>query len=188
MTREDPGTRDDSGPETSRQPGPEPGENVLDVGPEGAGVRHEQPVTAPGEPSAAPAPETAASETQTGGVRTADAKKVYCVRCGTEMRADDRFCRNCGWDTRYLNAPLPQPPPRAPLPPNTSDRNRLTTLLLCVLLGWLGVHRFYVGKTGTGILWLLTLGLLGIGMIFDLVMIATGEFKDAEGRPILRWE
>lgn len=69
-----------------------------------------------------------------------------------------------------------------------SDRNRLVTLLLCIFLGGLGIHRFYAGKTGTGILYLLTGGLLGIGVIYDIIIIATGSFRDSEDKLILNWE
>lgn len=71
---------------------------------------------------------------------------------------------------------------------NVSDKSRLVTLLLCFFLGALGVHRFYVGKTGTGILWLLTLGCFTIGAFVDFIMIATGSFTDSQGRVVKRWE
>lgn len=67
-----------------------------------------------------------------------------------------------------------------------SDKGFVPALLLCFFLGGLGVHRFYVGKIGTGILMLLTLGGLGIWMIIDFVMIAVGSFTDKEGRPLRR--
>ena len=63
----------------------------------------------------------------------------------------------------------------------TSDKNKTTALLLCIFLGGLGVHRFYVGKTGTGVVWLLTGGILGIGWLIDIIMIAVGKFKDKQG-------
>ena len=62
-----------------------------------------------------------------------------------------------------------------------SDKNFVATLLLCVLLGGLGVHRFYVGKIGTGILQLITMGGLGIWALIDLIIIAIGKFTDKDG-------
>ena len=65
-----------------------------------------------------------------------------------------------------------------------SEKNWLTTLLLCIFLGGLGVHRFYAGKIGTGILQLITVGGCGIWTLIDLIMIITGSFKDKDGNPI----
>ncbi len=64
------------------------------------------------------------------------------------------------------------------------SNKRLVALLLCIFLGGLGVHRFYVGKIGTGILWLLTGGLLGIGALVDLIMIIIGKFTDKAGNTL----
>ena len=68
-----------------------------------------------------------------------------------------------------------------------SQKSRLTTLLLCIFLGGLGIHRFYVGKTGTAILYLFTAGLFGIGALVDLIKIACGSFTDAQGLAITNW-
>ncbi len=65
-----------------------------------------------------------------------------------------------------------------------SAKSKGTTAVLCFFLGWLGLHRFYVGKVGTGIIWLLTLGLFGLGEIVDLIMILCGSFKDKDGAVI----
>ena len=65
-----------------------------------------------------------------------------------------------------------------------SEKGFVPTLLLCLLLGGLGIHRFYVGKIGTGILMIFTFGGLGIWVLIDLIMIAVGSFKDKSGLPI----
>ena len=68
---------------------------------------------------------------------------------------------------------------------NKSEKDWLTTLLLCIFTGGLGIHRFYVGKIGTGLLFLFTLGCFGIGIIIDLIAIVMGKFADAEGNLII---
>lgn len=65
-----------------------------------------------------------------------------------------------------------------------SDKNWLVTLLLCLFVGGIGIHRFYVGKIGTGILQLITLGGCGIWTLIDLIIIVTGNFTDSNGNPI----
>lgn len=75
---------------------------------------------------------------------------------------------------------------RRTIPINKSDKKMVPAALLCFFLGGLGVHRFYVGKIGTGILMIFTLGGLGIWLIIDFVMILTGSFKDKEGKDLDR--
>jgi TM2 domain-containing membrane protein YozV len=65
-----------------------------------------------------------------------------------------------------------------------SEKNFVAALLLCFFLGFLGVHRFYVGKIGTGIIQLLTFGGFGIWVLIDFIMIAIGKFTDKNGLPI----
>ncbi|MCI0415333.1 TM2 domain-containing protein [bacterium] len=62
----------------------------------------------------------------------------------------------------------------------------LTTLLLCIFLGTLGVHRFYTGYTKEGVIQLLTCGGCVVWTIIDLVNIITNKFMDAQGRPLLK--
>jgi len=66
----------------------------------------------------------------------------------------------------------------------TSDKSNTVALLLCFFIGVLGVHRFYVGKVGTGILHLVTLGAFGIWTLVDLVMIILQKFTDGEGNTL----
>ena len=65
-----------------------------------------------------------------------------------------------------------------------SQKDWLTTLLLSLFLGSLGIHRFYVGKTGTGILQLITVGGCGIWTLIDIITIVMGNFKDKDGNYI----
>ncbi|HEX6481479.1 MAG TPA: TM2 domain-containing protein [Ktedonobacteraceae bacterium] len=67
-----------------------------------------------------------------------------------------------------------------------TQKDWLTTLLLCLFLGALGVHRFYTGHTAIGVVQLLTLGGCGVWALIDLIMIITGDFRDASGLPLLR--
>lgn len=69
----------------------------------------------------------------------------------------------------------------------TSRRKILPALLLCLVFGLFGTHRFYVGKVGTGILQMLTLGGLGFWVIFDAILLTLGKFVDAEGAQMRDW-
>ena len=70
------------------------------------------------------------------------------------------------------------------VPAETKDWQ--TTFLLCLFLGGLGVHRYYVGKIGTGILYTLTAGLFGIGFLVDFIKLLCGKFTDKDGNYIQR--
>jgi hypothetical protein len=69
-----------------------------------------------------------------------------------------------------------------------SDRSRGVALALSALLGVFGAHRFYVGKTGTGLLMLCTLGGGGLWYLYDLIVVAGGSFRDSENRLVSRWD
>ena len=80
-------------------------------------------------------------------------------------------------------------PPVQPVYVNTVDNSRshlsrAAAALLCFFFGAFGVHRFYAGKVGTGVLWLFTAGLFGIGAFIDFIIIICGGFTDSDGRKI----
>jgi TM2 domain-containing membrane protein YozV len=68
-----------------------------------------------------------------------------------------------------------------------STRSRTVAAVLCWFLGIIGVHRFYTGKTGSGILMIFTLGGLGIWTLIDFIIILTGGFTDNEGKVLKKW-
>ena len=68
-----------------------------------------------------------------------------------------------------------------------TQKKILPAFLLCFFFGFLGAHRFYVGKIGTGILQILTLGGLGIWALIDFIMIIIGKFTDKEGNALTEW-
>ena len=70
----------------------------------------------------------------------------------------------------------------------TSEKSRGVALALVTLLGIFGGHRFYVGKAGTGILQAATLGGAGIWWLYDLILVASGSFRDMNNRLVTRWD
>ncbi|MGZ8377805.1 MAG: TM2 domain-containing protein [Gemmatirosa sp.] len=99
----------------------------------------------------------------------------YCQSCANLLDVHASLCPRCG---------VPQP--RVAIGPD-SEKRLLIAFVLCFLVGPLGLHRFYVGKTGTGILMILTLGGLGIWVLVDLIMLVTGNFRDADGQRLTEW-
>jgi hypothetical protein len=74
------------------------------------------------------------------------------------------------------------------VPARTSEKSRGVALALAAVLGPFGAHRFYVGKTGTGLLMLCTLGGAGLWYLYDVIVVAGGSFRDADGRLVSRWD
>ena len=69
-----------------------------------------------------------------------------------------------------------------------SDKSRGVALALALVLGVFGGHRFYVGKAGTGILMAATLGGAGLWYLYDVILVASGGFRDADGRRVSEWD
>ncbi len=96
----------------------------------------------------------------------------YCWSCVAETAPNAEICVKCG--VRLASGPAGV----------AGEKDWLVALLLSVLVGTLGVDRFYLGYVGLGVLKLVTLGGCGIWWIVDLVLIATNKLPDAQGRPL----
>jgi len=73
-------------------------------------------------------------------------------------------------------------------PVETSDKSRGVALALAVVLGPFGGHRFYLGRPRSGALMLVTLGGLGIWYLYDVILVASGSFRDGQERLVRRWD
>ncbi|NMD38529.1 MAG: TM2 domain-containing protein [Christensenellaceae bacterium] len=130
-----------------------------------------------------------------------------CPCCGAHIKVDK--CEYCGYVEKKPEPPVkkeviykhiyvnePEPPKvivkevvkEVKYTPETSEKSRLVALLLCLFLGWIGGHRFYVGKIGTGVFYLFSGGFWGIGVFFDFIAILSGNFKDKEGLALSKWQ
>ena len=98
----------------------------------------------------------------------------FCRACGSQMHFSAHACPGCGATQQGQAASL-------------SVKRILPAAILCFFFGVFGVHRFYVGKVGTGILQLFTLGGFGIWALIDFIMIIVGAFRDADGHTINLW-
>lgn len=116
------------------------------------------------------------NNTQTGGqdpdlsvnVEYNDGKK-FCKFCGKRILMDAVVCTYCGRQVELLKSEPEKPVVVSQTVVDANPRNRWISLILCILFGTLGIHRFYEGKFKTGLLWFFTGGLFTIGWLVDLV-------------------
>lgn len=113
-----------------------------------------------------------------------DSNARVCSNCGHNLLVEDSFNEINSKDVKIKN--IPAASQTVEETEEVSNKKWSIVLILCVLLGLIGFHRFYVGKGGTAILMLLTFGGFGIWTLVDLVIIALNEFTDEDGRKIKR--
>lgn len=114
----------------------------------------------------------------------------FCEHCGSVIAKQAVVCPTCGCQVAPLKqeqvpgqqvqvTQVQQPQPIQPVQVVVNNYNgqgrpkdKLTALLLCIFLGEWGIHRFYEGRIGSGILWMFTFGLFGLGWLYDVIRIA----------------
>jgi hypothetical protein len=99
---------------------------------------------------------------------------AFCHNCGAEVGENAVVCVKCGVALNTRSAQI------GPV----SDKEWLVALLLAFFLGFLGVHRFYTGHIGIGIVQLLTMGGCGIWALIDFILIVTGSYTDVDGKQL----
>lgn len=124
---------------------------------------------------------------------------MICAYCKNRVFPSDRKCPACGGtvfettDEPRQRAAAPQEPVAEPqvvyqtihhtlyVKPERSPRSRWIALFLCLIGGFFGLHRFYAGKMGTGVLYVFTGGLFFFGVFVDFFSILFGYFRDRDG-------
>lgn len=114
-------------------------------------------------------------------IRIPDGVTKFCEHCGSTIAKDAVVCPACGCQVAALRQVQAQPiiinnqnvnSTGQPIAVQGSRRDKWVAFFLCLFLGYIGAHRFYEGKPGTGLLYFFTGGLFGIGWIVDIIRIA----------------
>ncbi len=113
-----------------------------------------------------------------------EAQTKFCKHCGAKIPVDAVLCTACGRQVEELKNNAAQPSvvinnSNSNVNSNVNNngmmlarqKNKWVALILCVLLGYFGAHKFYEGKAGIGILYIFTCGLFGIGLVVDFIVL-----------------
>lgn len=156
----------------------------------------EQKTAVPGAPRAnAGRPEAPPQGAQVAGYPQKESGAAYCRNCGRPVSPQSGICLACGrrpWEgTRFCQACGTDLPPLATACTKCgtpqmaySNKSWVATLIFSILLGCLGVDRFYLGYIGLGILKLITFGGFGVWWLIDLILIALNKIPDSHGLPL----
>lgn len=122
----------------------------------------------------------------------ANVNGVFCEYCGARMPIERVETQTINTEKVVVNNYYYPQGEQAtvtvsPQPAGVSPRSRTVALVLCVLLGYFGAHRFYAGRYGLGVLYLLTVGIFGIGWLVDIVLVALGKMRDRDELSISEW-
>jgi len=119
---------------------------------------------------------------------------MRCGYCAREVDDNATVCPGCGAPIKHEYAPssggvtiqVIQQQVGGEVLPATGGKDWLITLILCAAGGLWGLHRFYTGHLIMGLLELMTFGGCGLLIVYDMILIVTGKFKDSQGRPLVR--
>jgi TM2 domain-containing membrane protein YozV len=100
---------------------------------------------------------------------------MYCSNCGNEVSEKAVICLKCGAPVNENGSVIV-----------TDEKDWLTALLLCIFLGYLGIHRFYTKNTAIAVVQLLTLGCCGIWTLIDFILILAGSYTDGNGKHLVK--
>ena len=113
-----------------------------------------------------------------------DKDAAFCPKCGYNQNENENYGQDNNQGDYYRNN-------NDNYPNNHSkelNERWLICLILSIFVGTLGIHRFFVGKIGTAILMVLTIGGFGIWQLIDIIIIVCGNFKDKEGNTITMYK
>lgn len=111
-------------------------------------------------------------------------KAVVCVNCGVPPLAEKNFCPTCGAATsanQVVCVKCGSSLAAHSFANTSAGSSQVVALLLCIFIGGLGIHRFYLGYTWQGVVQLFTLGGCGVWTLVDLIRIITGDLKPNGG-------
>ncbi|MGN0778152.1 MAG: TM2 domain-containing protein [Aristaeellaceae bacterium] len=135
---------------------------------------------------------------------------MKCKHCGAPIHEGETSCAYCGTMFEHISLRNTQPESHQPMTvelckqekpaekrvevhervvyvekpvsvPAVSDKRRIISLILCLLLGIFGVHKFYERRYGMGIIYLLTMGFFGMGILVDMLVLLLGKPRDGKG-------